>query len=114
MSLKRIPSSVRVPVLSKQIVSIRPPTTIFGGLIQDIDFNLSLSSPKEIPIYKTAGKTGLTVIVTRSRSLTIISFIVKLDVNLGRRIRNPKTVMKLSAIINLIDSSKNLNLLGIG
>jgi hypothetical protein len=43
------PSSVRVPVLSKQIISRRPPSTTLGGEIQNILFFYSLSIAKEIP-----------------------------------------------------------------
>ena len=82
------PSSVRVPVLSKQTTSSFPPTftlayvsvisevsffiTHFCGLIQNILCFFSRERAKLVPIVSVAGRAGGTTIVIRSRARTMI------------------------------------------
>ena len=51
---KFIPSSVNVPVLSKQTVSTVPPSTTLGGEIQLMFSFFSLTNEKLIPIENAA------------------------------------------------------------
>ena len=85
------PSSVRVPVLSKQTTSSFPPTltlhrtrvskadtkfrqeaTHFCGLIQKIDCFFRRERAKFVPMVRVAGSAGGTTIVIKSRARTII------------------------------------------
>lgn len=83
------PSSVRVPVLSKQTTSSLPPTLTLGhlalgledgkssyfcGLMQKIFCFFNRESAKFVPIVNVAGKAGGTTIVIKSRALTMMNF----------------------------------------
>ena len=67
-------SVVRVPVLSKQTVSIDPPSTTFYGDMQWIFFAFRLAKETRTPILSAAGKDGGIVTVIRSKSLSKIAF----------------------------------------
>ena len=73
-SLKESFSSVKVPVLSKQIVRTMPQRLIFSGLMQKTFFLFILFNEKEIPKERQVGRAGGTLIVTKSNSLMMISF----------------------------------------
>ena len=66
------PSSVRVPVLSKHMISTVPATLTRFGLIQNIPCFRSRDKANEVPIVKVAGNAGGTIIVIKSNALTII------------------------------------------
>src|SRR5436190_15596325 len=66
------PSSVRVPVLSKHITSTVPATLTRLGLIQKMPSFRSRDNAKDVPIVKVAGNAGGTMIVIKSKALTII------------------------------------------
>lgn len=84
------PSSVRVPVLSKQITSNFPPTFTLKqvlaevtekkkkrfphlcGLMQNILCFFSRERAKFVPMVSVAGNAGGTTMVIKSRALTII------------------------------------------
>lgn len=65
------PSSVKVPVLSKQRIVIYPEILTRWGEIQYIDFDFILLRAKEIPIERQVGKAGGTAIVTKSKKFKI-------------------------------------------
>lgn len=69
-------SSVRVPVLSKQACFTLPPEIILFGEIQKISLFLSFSKAKIIPNVILTGNPGGTVIVIKSKNLTIMSSVV--------------------------------------
>jgi hypothetical protein len=60
------PSSVSVPVLSKQQTLILPATLTRLGEMQKILCLRSLASAKPVPMERAAGRPGGTTIVTRS------------------------------------------------
>jgi hypothetical protein len=87
------PSSVRVPVLSKQTISSFPPTltlyrrfiskkgrrksafrnsTHFCGLMQKIDCFFRRERAKFVPMVRVAGRAGGTTIVIKSSARTMI------------------------------------------
>ena len=63
---------MRVPVLSKTIKLTRPAMFILSGEIQNMFCFLSLETANTIPTVIAAGKAGGTVIVTKSKDLSII------------------------------------------
>ena len=67
--MKLIPYPVSVPVLSKQTVSIIPPSTNRGGEIQLIFSFFNLDNEKLTPIEKAAASYGGQIIVTRSEKV---------------------------------------------
>ena len=67
-----MPSSVKVPVLSKTKVEIYPAKFILGGDIQKMFFRFSLTIAKTTPQVIAAGIAGGTVTVSKSRALRII------------------------------------------
>jgi hypothetical protein len=69
-----IPVCVRVPVLSKQTVSILPLIMIFGGEIQKMPVLRSLSKAKLTPKLMAAGSVGGIVIVKLSENVMINPF----------------------------------------
>lgn len=69
-------SSVRVPVLSKHACLTLPPEIILFGEIQKISFFLSFSKAKMIPKVILTGNPGGTVMVIKSKNLTIMSSVV--------------------------------------
>lgn len=71
------PSSVRVPVLSKQTRLTFPPTLTRLGEMQKMSFLRSLRIAKDVPIDIVAGSAGGTTIVTRSRArMTIVCHLI--------------------------------------
>ena len=68
---KFIPSSVRVPVLSKTIVYTLPATFILGGEIQNIFNFLNLFIAYNVDTVKVEGNAGGTVTVIKSKKLVI-------------------------------------------
>ena len=61
--------SVKVPVLSKQMIETFPLTVIFYGYMQQIFFFLNLCKAKVTPIARAVGNAGGTVTVTKSKKL---------------------------------------------
>ena len=94
--LRNIPSSVKVPVLSKQIVSTLPDIMILGGATQKIYSFLSLEIAKLMPKFIAAGSAGEIVIVTNESKVQMI--LNKLSftslINPGRRKKNPMKVIE--------------------
>jgi len=66
------PSSVKVPVLSKHIISTVPATFTRLGLIQKISFFRRRDRANEVPIVSVAGNAGGTIIVIKSKARTIM------------------------------------------
>ena len=65
------PSSVKVPVLSKTMMLILPLIFTLGGEMQNILLLFNLVIAKATPTDMVAGKAGGTVIVIKSRDLSI-------------------------------------------
>jgi hypothetical protein len=59
-----------VPVLSKHIRLVMPPTIVLLGDVQNIDFYFIFSRAKTIPNVMLTGKPGGIVTVTKSKNLT--------------------------------------------
>jgi len=66
------PSSVNVPVLSKQKTSMAPHTFIYGGLMQNTLERRNRFCANTMPIVIAAGNAGGITIVTRSSVRTMI------------------------------------------
>jgi hypothetical protein len=66
------PSSVRVPVLSKTKVLIRPATLILKGEMQKMLQFLSLPIANSVPHVIAAGRAGGIVMVMRFKDLSMI------------------------------------------
>src|SRR5690606_8141366 len=69
------PSSVSVPVLSKQTTSSLPPTLIRVGEIQKILDFLRRERANEVPMVRVAGRAGGTTMVIRSRARTMTRYV---------------------------------------
>lgn len=67
-----------------------------------------------IPTVIAAGRDGGTVIVTRSRNRTVINPGATMPASRGSKMKNPVRASSPRPMMNLIDSSKNLNLFGLG
>jgi hypothetical protein len=63
-------SYVNVPVLSKHIMLVIPPTIVLLGDVQNIDFYFIFSKANTIPNVILTGNPGGTVTVTKSKNLT--------------------------------------------
>lgn len=99
------PSSVKVPVLSNTIILILPLMLTLGGEMQNILLRFSLVMAKATPTDIVAGKAGGTVIVIRSRDLSIIFSMSVPDLSrLGNVIKNPKIPTKAIAPTNTSES----------
>lgn len=60
---------MRVPVLSKHIRLVMPPTIVLLGEVQNIDFYFIFYKAKIIPNVILTGRPGGTVTVTKSKNL---------------------------------------------
>ena len=66
-------SSVKVPVLSKQIIFVIPPIIVLFGDVQNINFYFIFYKENTIPYVILTGNPGGTVIVIKSINLKIRS-----------------------------------------
>jgi len=90
-----MPSSVRVPVLSKTMIYIIPLTLTRGGEMQKIWHFLSRWMAKATPAVMVAGRAGGTVTVRRSRDLSIsFSVVVPILISFGRARAKPPRATK--------------------
>mmetsp|Transcript_36645 Transcript_36645/g.86768 ORF Transcript_36645/g.86768 Transcript_36645/m.86768 type:complete len:393 (-) Transcript_36645:932-2110(-) len=109
------PSSVRVPVLSKQMASRRPARFTLHGEMQKMFAFLRRSMANSIPMVMAAGSAGGTAMVTMSQALRMISRSSTLySMNDWIDEMNPHTAIVAMTAMNLKESSLNLNVVGFG
>mmetsp|Transcript_15195 Transcript_15195/g.36004 ORF Transcript_15195/g.36004 Transcript_15195/m.36004 type:complete len:217 (+) Transcript_15195:915-1565(+) len=100
------PSSVRVPVLSKQRVSNCPAILTLLGEMQKIIAFLSRSSANSVPMVMAAGSAGGTAMVTMSQALRMMSRSSTLNLmNACTDHRKPATAITDITATNLKESA---------
>ena len=109
------PSSVKVPVLSKQIKLTFPAKLTLSLLMHLIPLLSSLPIAIEIPIPMQAGNAGGTVMVIKSKVLLkmLIGFIL-LFTKKGKEIINPIKLNVAIKYMYLTESFLNLNSISFG